>query len=63
MGKNQYYKELIRSAKPDKHMRMKYDNGERAGLHIRGNVLLGADRLLTSLKPRFVDTITMKLLF
>ena len=60
---NQYYNELIRTAKPTKRSRMKYDNGESAGLHTRGNVLLGVSRFLTSLKPRFVDTLVMKLLF
>lgn len=60
---NQYYNELIRSAKPGKRMRMRYDSGESAGLHTRGNVLLGVSRFLTSLKPRFVDAIAMKLLF
>lgn len=60
---NKYYNELIRTAKPGKRTRMKYDSGESAGLHTRGNVLLGVSRFLTSLKPRFVDTLVMKLLF
>ena len=60
---NMYYNELIRTTKSGQRMRMKYDSGESAGLYTRGNVLLGVSRFLTSLKPRFVDTLVMKLLF
>ncbi len=51
---NQYYNELIHSIKPGKHTYTEYVNGEEAGLHPRGNVLLGAGRFMTSLKPRFL---------
>lgn len=60
---NQYFNELIHSIKPSERVRMAYDTGEDAGLHTRGNVLLGAGRFMTSLKPRFFDVLTMKFLF
>ena len=60
---NQYFDELIHSVKPNKHTRMTYETGEAAGLYTRGNVLLGAGRFLTSLKPRWFDVITMNFLF
>lgn len=60
---NQYFDELIHSVKPNKHARMSYETGEAAGLHTRGNVLLGSRRFLTSLKPRWFDVITMNFLF
>lgn len=60
---NKYYNELIHTAKNRKHFITQYDDGKRAGLHTRGNVLLGVSRFLTSLKPRFIDTLVMRLLF
>ena len=47
---NKYYNELIHTAKNRKHSITQYDDGKRAGLHTRGNVLLGVSRFLTSLK-------------
>lgn len=46
---NQYYNELIRSAKPSNGKTMEYS----------GNV----SRFLVSLKPRFADMLIMKFLF
>lgn len=60
---NQYYNQLIHSKKSNKRTSMSYDDGRSAGLYTRGNVLLGISKFLTSLKPRMIDTLTMKLLF
>lgn len=60
---NQYYNQLIHSKKSSRLTSMSYDNGKDAGLYTRGNVLLGISKFLTSLKPRMIDTLTMKLLF
>lgn len=58
-----YYNQLIHAKKSTKQASMSYDNGSCAGLYTRGNVLLGISKFLTSLKPRVIDTLTMKLLF
>lgn len=60
---NQHYNRLIHSVQPAKRKSMSYDDGKKAGLYTRGNVLLGVSSFLTSLKPRFIDTLVMKLLF
>ena len=60
---NKDFEELIHSLKPSSSMRMKYDTGGDAGLHSRGNVLLGAGRFMTSLKPRWIDMLTMNVFF
>lgn len=60
---NRYFEELIHSVKPDDRVCNSYDSGEAAGLHSRGNVLLGVGRYLKSFTPRLIDLITMKFLF
>jgi len=60
---NKHFDELIHSVKPNKNASMLYDTGEAAGLHSRGNVLLGVASFLKSFNPRLFDIFTMNCLF
>lgn len=60
---NEHFDKLIHQVNPAKKARMSYDSGEAAGIHARGNVLLGDNRYLTSLKSSWIDKIVMDFLF